>query len=173
MGSQCRRLLHFDSFRMTGTADYLRDEVFTIIANEKNFDFTWEEITVIIAMQCWNFMSVHFCSMCMCQMPLQRDGYSCGIIILHVIQRIVKYLFDTRFIPAQQSQMSAADLHLDLIVRTTSSYRRIVGDFLSAIFNSSYRSEEVQLAPNHEIDRTSATNKKRKINIDQGIHIDN
>ncbi len=81
--------------------------------------------------------------MCTIKVPQQQDTHSCGVIVLHAIENILKFAYSWRFAPGKLYFMSAVDLNYDDIIESVQTYRVSVGAFFNVLMQSAPRFELV------------------------------
>ncbi len=139
MQSHCKhgKILYFDSCIRLGHEQMWRDRNFPEISKQSNFTFDWERLNVSLQYFLCMLFIIH--DSIIMQIPEQEDGSSCGIIMLHLCENIIKFAESCDYDFSKLSSMTVADLAVEAVVRTSKSYRLHLGRLLMAIFNCATR----------------------------------
>ena len=70
----------------------------------------------------------------MMQIPQQQDSSSCGIIMLYLCEKIISFAERCNYNFSVLNELKAADLSIEVIIRSAHKYRLRLGYLLRSIF---------------------------------------
>lgn len=73
------------------------------------------------------------------QIPVQRDTYQCGIIVLRMIEGIIRFSQECEFDYGRLSQMTEFDIGFPHILENLPAHRRRIAQYLQCVFQSGCR----------------------------------
>lgn len=79
------------------------------------------------------------------QVPKQPDTHSCGVIVLHAMENLLKFACISEYNRSILASIQAADVNYDDIIRpaTILNYRRKISTVISTIFCHAVHVDEI------------------------------